>query len=275
MHERLQKYLARAGIASRRQAERLISEGRVAINNQISQEMGTKVEPGRDLVTIDGKLVEPPTEPSYFLLYKPAGVITSLKDPQGRRNIGDFTRHLRLRVFPIGRLDFDTEGALLLTDDGELAHRLLHPRFQVARTYLAKVKGKPNGSALQKLKEGVRLDDGVARATHATVFQATERNTWIRLVITEGRTHVVKRMCAAIGHPVARLFRPVHAGISAKGLRPGEVRALGGDEIKYLRELAGGKTPREKEELWLPPRRHGRSPVLAKPDAGPRQKPQR
>lgn len=257
MPERLHKYLSRAGVASRRGAEEVIRQGRVRVNNQPVRELGTKVEAGKDLVTVDGKLVEPPSELSYAVLYKPPGVVTTLADPQGRSSVGDYVKKLGVRLFPVGRLDFDAEGALLLTNDGELAQRLLHPRFQVRRTYLVKVKGQPSEESLAKLRGGVRLEDGMARPVSVDPFEKAERNTWLKLVVAEGRQHLVKRLCAAIGHPVARLYRPFQAGVSAEGLRPGELRLLTREEVARVRAVAEGKGPPEPE-LKLPPRRHGR-----------------
>jgi 23S rRNA pseudouridine2605 synthase len=255
--ERLQRYLARAGVASRRHAEALITAGRVAVNNQVVTTLGSKVEPG-DLVAVDGKLVSPPEHVSWFLLYKPAGVVTTLDDPLGRPTVRKFLGGVRTRVFPIGRLDWDAEGALLLTDDGATAHRLLHPSFQVHRTYLAKVRGVPAQETLARLVEGVRLEDGPARAVEAVPFQPAERNTWLRITVAEGRPHLVKRLCAAIGHPVVRLYRPHQAGVSVAGMQPGELRPLRPEELRTVEAVAAGQ-PIPPLMLSLPPRRHGRA----------------
>jgi 23S rRNA pseudouridine2605 synthase len=257
MAERLQRYLARSGVASRRHAEALITAGRVTVNNQPATQLGTKVEPN-DLVALDGKLVMPPEAVSWYVLYKPVGVVTTLDDPQGRPTVRGLLGSIPTRVFPIGRLDWDAEGALLLTDDGAAAHRLLHPSFQVPRTYLAKVKGTPTDEGLGRLVAGVRLEDGPARALEVERFQAAERNTWLRVTVGEGRPHLVKRLCAAIGHPVVRLFRPHQAGISVAGMQPGEIRALRPEELALLDAVAGGQ-PVPPMTLNLPARRHGRA----------------
>ncbi len=257
MTERLQKYLARAGIASRRHAEALIVDGRVAVNNTKVTELGTKVQPGRDLITVDGKLVNPPAARSYYAFYKPPGVVTTLEDPQGRATISDFLEDVEARVFPVGRLDYDAEGVLLLTDDGELSHKLLHPSFQVPRTYLAKVKGEPTDETLAKLRGGVRLEDGMATPVSVDLFDKAEKNTWLRIVVAEGRQHLIKRLCAAVGHPVVRLFRPSYAGIGVGGLRHGEKRELSRLEIEGLEAVAKGEAPRSEPDLKLPARRHG------------------
>ncbi len=263
MAERLQRYLARAGVASRRHAEELITAGRVTVNNQLTNTLGSKVEPG-DLVALDGKLVMPPDTVSWYVLYKPAGVVTTLDDPQGRPTVRTFLESVKTRVFPIGRLDWDAEGALLLTDDGAAAHRLLHPSFQVPRTYLAKVKGVPTEEGLARLLAGVRLEDGLARALEVERFSSAERNSWLRVTVGEGRPHLVKRLCAAIGHPVLRLYRPHQAGISVAGMQPGELRPLRPEELAVVEAVAAGQ-PVPAVTLGLPPRRHGRANDDAEP----------
>ncbi|MBM4780522.1 MAG: rRNA pseudouridine synthase [Archangiaceae bacterium] len=256
MQERLQKYLARAGIASRRAAETLITAGRVKVNGSIVRELGTKVDGAKDLVVVDGKPAVAPSEKTWFLLYKPPGVVTTLKDPQGRPTISDYLHGVPSRVFPVGRLDYDAEGALLLTDDGDVANKLMHPRHQVRRVYLAKVKGDPTDASLEKLRGGVRLEDGFAKPTDVSRFEKADKNTWLRLVVTEGRPHLIKRLCAAIGHPVVRLFRPSHAGIPVDGLKPGHLRELTTEEVKRIHQISEGKGGADPA-LKLPPRRHG------------------
>ena len=254
--ERLQKYLSRAGVASRRHAEAMIVDGRVKLNGKVITVLGTQVDPQKDLVVVDGKLVAVNPERKYFLFYKPPGVVTTLSDPEGRPTVGDYAKDAGGRVFPVGRLDYDAEGALLLTDDGDLANKLMHPSHQVPRVYLAKVKGVPDEASLAKLVEGVRLEDGMAKATEAKIFEKAERNTWVKIVVTEGRQHLVKRLCAAIGHPVVRLYRPAHAGLPVHGLRPGELRELTNDEIRRVKAAADGDAQPEPR-LTLPARRHG------------------
>ncbi len=257
--ERLQKYLAHAGVASRRAAEQLILDGRVKVNGAVVKELGSKVDAGKDVVLVDGRPVAVAAERRWYLFHKPPGVVTTLKDPQGRDTVGNYVQALGVRVYPVGRLDYDAEGALLLTDDGELANRLMHPRNQVPRVYLAKVKGEPTDGSLEKLKAGVRLEDGPGKALDVTRFDKAEKNTWLRIVVTEGRPHFVKRLCAAIGHPCQRLFRPVHAGISVEGLKPGTLRPLTPEEVQRVHDIADGK-PSAEPTLMLPPRRHGRGP---------------
>jgi 23S rRNA pseudouridine2605 synthase len=254
--ERLQKFLSRAGVASRRHAETLIVDGRVKVNGKTVTVLGSQVDAQKDLVLLDGKLVSVNPERRYFLFYKPPGVVTTLSDPEGRPTVGNYAESTGGRVFPVGRLDYDAEGALLLTDDGDLANKLMHPSHQVPRVYLAKVKGTPDDASLQKLVDGVRLEDGMAHAVQARIFDRAQRNTWVKIVVTEGRQHLVKRLCAAIGHPVVRLYRPAHAGLSVHGLKPGELRALSNDEIRRVKAAADGDLQPEPS-LYLPARRHG------------------
>jgi 23S rRNA pseudouridine2605 synthase len=253
--ERLQKFLARAGVASRRAAEVLITEGRVTVNGAKVTELGSKVDAEKDAVAVDGKPITLAPERTWWLLNKPEGVVTTITDPQGRPTIGDFVKSTGKRLFPVGRLDYDAEGALLLTDDGETMNRLLHPRYQVARTYLVKVKGEPSDATLTKLRGGVRLEDGMAAPAKVERFDKAEANTWLEIVVTEGRPHLVKRLCAAIGHPVVRLFRPAQAGIAVGDLEPGDLRPLTPEEIATLKAVAEGAPP-PPLTLKLPPRRH-------------------
>lgn len=268
--ERLQKFLSRAGVSSRRHAETMITDGRVKVNGKVVTELGSRVDAQKDLVLLDNKLVSVNSERKYFLFYKPPGVVTTLSDPEGRPTVGDYAKETGGRVFPVGRLDYDAEGALILTDDGELANKLMHPKHQVPRVYLAKVKGEPDSASLQKLVDGVRLEDGMANAIQAQVFEKAERNTWVKIVVTEGRQHLVKRLCAAIGHPVVRLYRPAHAGLPVHGLRPGELRELSHDEIRRVKAAADGDAQPEPA-LFLPARRHGHAAPGFEPEREERE----
>jgi 23S rRNA pseudouridine2605 synthase len=263
MEERLQKFLASAGVASRRKAEELITSGRVKVNAQAVTRLGSKVDPEKDLVTVDGRLVSRPEARAYLLLYKPPGCVTTASDPEGRPTAYDYLRGLRARVFPVGRLDWDAEGAILFTDDGELANRLAHPRYGHRRVYLVKVKGDPPPEALQRMMAGVRLEDGPARALEAVVHERAERNVWIRMVVGEGRFHLVKRLCEAVGLQVQRLFRPEFGGVTVEGLRPGQSRPLSPVEVHALRRavgLAAGEPAPSPRELPRAARRHGHGP---------------
>ncbi len=262
MPERLQKFLAAAGVASRRKAEELIRSGRVTVNSTRVTTLGTTVEPDRDLVTVDGKLVSRRSERAYYLLYKPPGCVTTASDPEGRPTALDYLRGVPERVFPVGRLDWDAEGAVLFTDDGELANRLAHPRYGHRRTYLVKVKGEPPLAALERMTSGVRLDDGPAHALEVALHERAERNVWIRVVVSEGRYHLVKRLCESVGLRVQRLFRPEFGGITVEGLRPGTFRRLGGAEVRAMKKAVGLAAGPAQPPQPLPraARRHGHGP---------------
>ncbi|HSM93137.1 MAG TPA: pseudouridine synthase [Anaeromyxobacteraceae bacterium] len=270
--ERLQKFLAASGVTSRRRAEELIVAGRVVVNGKVVRELGSKVDPKVDLVVVDGKPILRNEARAYYLLYKPSGCVTTASDPQGRPTAFDYLRGVPERVFPVGRLDYDAEGALLFTDDGELANRLAHPRFGHARTYLAKVRGEPAEAALARLVAGVRLEDGPAKALEAAVHEKTEKNTWIRIVVGEGRFHLVKRLCEAVGLQIQRLYRPEFGGVTVDGLRAGQHRPLTPVEVKAMKALVG-LAPAAKEAPRRPPadlpraaRRHGHGPPTADAD---------
>ena len=224
---RLNAFLARAGVASRRGAEDLIRAGRVRVNGEVA-ELATFVGP-RDEVELDGRRLAP-EPPAYVLLNKPVGVVTTARDPHGRPTVVGLVGHER-HVVPVGRLDADTTGALLLTNDGALAHRLAHPRYEVDKVYEAEVEGEPSAEALRRLAEGMELDDG--RTSPARVRRL--RPSRIELTIHEGRKHQVKRMCEAVGHPVRRLHRSSYAGLRVDDLAPGEWRELSEDEVARLR----------------------------------------
>ena len=224
---RLNAYLARAGIASRRGAEELIRAGRVTVNGEVVG-LATFVE-GGDRVEVDGEEVEP-ERLTYVLLHKPAGVVTTASDPHGRPTVVGLVGHER-RVVPVGRLDADTTGVLLLTNDGPLAHRLMHPRYEVDKVYVVDVEGEPEEDALSRLAEGVELEDGVTAPARVRRLAPSR----LEVTIHQGRKHQVKRMLAAVGHPVTRLHRSSYAGLTADGLEPGEWRELSADELVRLR----------------------------------------
>lgn len=236
--ERLQKVLAHAGIASRRQAEQMILEGEVKVNGKIVTTLGTKVFQN-DQVAVKGKLIAAPSEDYvYFLLNKPTGVITSVKDPQGRKTVIELLHNVPQRVYPVGRLDYDTSGLLLLTNDGELAHRLTHPRYGVEKTYRVGVKQKLSAAAIQQLQKGIVLEDGkTAPAKIHEVNHSGEGSLFLyEITIHEGRNRQVRRMFSQIGHPVITLqrirFGPLK--LDAK-LVPGMYRALNPQEVQALR----------------------------------------
>ncbi|HDP34637.1 MAG TPA: rRNA pseudouridine synthase [Candidatus Hydrogenedentes bacterium] len=238
---RLQKFLAECGVDSRRACERLIQSGRVYVNGAPAT-LGQQVRPGMDEVRLDGQRVSF-DEKIYVVFNKPANVITTLKDTHGRKTVADFLNGLASRAYPVGRLDRDVEGVLLFTNDGELAFRLIHPRFQVDKVYLAWVKGSVRDEAARRLEAGVRLEDGMTAPARIQVINAGAETSLIKLTIHEGRKREVKRMCAAVGHPVETLQRISFAGIEAKGLRPGEWRYLSAEEIANLRKCVGLSRP--------------------------------
>jgi pseudouridine synthase len=228
---RLNAFLARAGVASRRRADELIRAGRVRVNGRPG-ELHTVVRE-RDVVEVDGTRVDRQAL-AYVLLNKPPGVVTTAKDPQGRRTVVDLVP-AEPRVVPVGRLDADTTGALLLTNDGELAHRLAHPRYGVPKVYEAEVSGTPSEEALQRLREGVELEDGVSAPAGAKLVGPGR----LELTLHEGRKHQVKRMCEAVGHPVTRLRRVRYAGLGLDGVAEGEWRALSREEVVALATAVG------------------------------------
>lgn len=230
--ERLQKVLARRGFGSRRVCEELIADGRVQVNGRRAV-LGRRVDIGKDVVEVDGVQVGVREGLVYYLLNKPAGVVTTASDPQGRPTVVELVP-LEPRVFSVGRLDADTEGLLLLTNDGELAHRLTHPSFGVEKEYLAEVESRPSLTTLQRLRKGVVLDDGTT-APARVILVAPKA---LRITIHEGRNRQVRRMCAAVGHPVVRLVRTRIGPLAERGLRPGEWRPLTLAERRALEEAA-------------------------------------
>jgi pseudouridine synthase len=240
--ERLQKALARAGVASRRAAEQMIVDGRVRVNDVVIKELGTKIDPSKDQVRVDGRVVQvmpaEAQEKVYFLLNKPTGFLTTTKDDRGRRTVMDLVRAASAaRIYPVGRLDYDAEGALLLTNDGELANLLTHPRYHVPKTYMAKIKGVPREQDLDKLRRGISLEDGPTKPAHVEVIQKVRVNTWVEITVTEGRNRLIKRMFWRIQHPVLKLVRTKFGALDTEGLRVGEYRELEPKELTQLRAI--------------------------------------
>jgi 23S rRNA pseudouridine2605 synthase len=236
---RLQKILADRGVASRRKAEEIIEEGRVTVNGVVAT-LGDKADPEKDHIKLDGKLLSQPAGArKYLVLHKPKNVITTLDPEETRPTVRDFLAGVRERVYPVGRLDFDSEGLLLLTNDGELAHAVMHPSGKMPKTYRVKIKGVLEEKDFEKLRRGVRLDDGLTAPAEVRPLEALKQNSWIEMTIYEGRKRQIRRMLQAVGHPVIRLIRTRIDGLSLGSLAPGEMRHLSNNELKRLKYSAG------------------------------------
>jgi 23S rRNA pseudouridine2605 synthase len=241
---RLNKILAQAGLASRRAADRLITEGRVAVNGVVTREVGTLADPERDHIVLDGRPLPAPERKLYILLNKPRGYLTTRSDPGGRSVVTDLVR-VPARLFPVGRLDADVEGVLLLTNDGALAHRLLHPRYGLPRLYEAEVAGAVSRGSLDRWRRGVVLDDGPAVPTAVELIRSGPKGSRLRLTFTEGRKHEVKRYCEALGHRILKLRRIAFGPLALGPLRVGTWRALTPAEIARLRRAAAASAAPE------------------------------
>ena len=265
MEERVQKFLSRSGAASRRQAEQMMLEGRVTVNGTVVRELGVKLDPDKDAVKVDGKRVHGET-PAYVLLYKPKGTICTLDDPEQRPTVMELVRGVKARLFPVGRLDFDTTGALLLTNDGEMANLLMHPRHRFSKTYLAKVKGIPTEERLEKLRRGVNIEGVRTAPAEARIVSVKEKNSLVEVVLREGRNRQVKRMFLEIGHPVIRLHRSAYAFLTLDGLLPTQWRHLMPEEVKRLQSAAArANAPAGDDD------EDGFRPRLARPIKAPRE----
>jgi 23S rRNA pseudouridine2605 synthase len=239
MKERLQKILSRAGVSSRRASEEIILAGRVAVNGVVVNELGAKADPDHDTITVDGKQLGIDTARVYIVLYKPAGYMTTLKDPQGRPLVTDLLKGVRERVYPVGRLDYNTEGVLLLTNDGEWANALAHPRHEVDKEYHVRVQGQVSPVQIQRLTAGVELEDGMTAPALVRVVRESENNTWLSITIHEGRYRQVRRMCESVGLSVVRLKRARYGFLGLEGLSTGKYRFLTAEEAERLRQSSG------------------------------------
>ncbi|MDA8124690.1 MAG: pseudouridine synthase [Deltaproteobacteria bacterium] len=248
MEERLQKILSQAGIASRRAAEKLLAEGRISVNRKVVTEPGSKADPQRDDIRVDGKLISLEIEKVYLLLHKPPGVVTTLSDPQGRPIVTDLLKGITERVYPVGRLDYDSEGLLILTNDGEFAQQLQHPRYGIPKTYRVKVEGRLQKAELKALEKGIDLSDGPFKPADLLVEKANPASSWLSLTLTDGRNRVIRRAFDAIGHSVIRLIRVAVADILLEPVKEGNWRMLTPREVERLLALAK-KTGNEKNCL--------------------------
>ena len=237
MEQRLQKIIAEMGVASRRKAEEFIMEGRVTVNGRPAT-IGMKADPLKDHIKVDGKLLIKPEKKVYFIFNKPKGVVTSMSDPEGRPAVNDFLRGIKQRVFPVGRLDYDSEGMLLLTNDGDFAHAILHPSKKIPKTYVVKVKGVLEEQDIDKLRTGIRLDRTVTAPAKVKRLRKTENNSWIEMTIYEGKKRQIRRMLERVGHPVIRLIRMKINGLEMGELEPGAYRSISsGEMMKIIKEL--------------------------------------
>jgi pseudouridine synthase len=243
---RLQKILSRAGVASRRAAEALIAEGRVSVNGTTVREMGTKADPATDDIRVDERRIKTAQPLRYILLNKPAGYVTTRSDPQRRPTVIDLLRGVREYVYPAGRLDYDTVGLVLLTNDGDLAARLTHPRHGVERTYEARVLGVPDADAIERLRKGIPLDGRRTRPAEVTLLRKgrADRDSLLTMTIREGRNRQVRRMCEAVGHPVRALARTRMGPLKDARLKPGMWRDLTLTELRAVKKAAGTATTR-------------------------------
>lgn len=255
MKERLQKILSRAGVSSRRKAEELMQAGRVRVGGKVVTELGTRVDPRTDKVEVDGRRVFE-QERVYIVLHKPRGVMSTMSDPEGRKTVADLVRRAGARVVPIGRLDYHTSGALLMTNDGDFAAVIGHPSKGAEKTYVAKVSGVVDAAGLERLRSSIEIDGRRTQPAVVNVLRVEGDKTWLELTLTEGRNRQVRRLGEFAGYPVMRLARQSVAGISVEGLRPGQWRHLTPDELSSLRHTYGV------------PKRAPRAPAPARPPAG-------
>jgi 23S rRNA pseudouridine2605 synthase len=272
MQERLQKIIAHAGVSSRREAEAMIREGRVTLNGRVVSELGTRADPDRDHIKVDGKLITKAEPHRYILLYKPKEVMTTVEDPQGRRTVIDLVRGIRERIYPVGRLDFHSEGLVLLTNDGELAFKVSHPTHGSVKTYSVKVRGVPEERLVDKLRRGITIDGKRTlpcdiERMHTTGKRDDEGNSWFEVKLREGRTQQIRKMFQAVGHPVSKLRRVAIGPISDPKLTPGVWRELTKQEVKML------ETMKEPKKTVKPRRTAARPVSRKKPAAAAKRKP--
>ena len=236
--ERLQKYMARAGVASRRHSEDMISRGLVKVNGKTVTTPGLKIDPARDRVEVKGRVLQKPQRKVYILLNKPAGFVTTVSDPGSRRKVTDLLKGIRQRIYPVGRLDYETEGLLLLTNDGELTYALTHPSRGIPKTYLARVRGVPSPDKLATLSRGVLLADGPTAPARVKLIDSGDGDSVLKITIHEGKNRQVRRMCEHIGHPVQHLRRMSVGPLQLGDLSPGQYRHLASREVNRLKKMA-------------------------------------
>ncbi|MGE5560027.1 MAG: pseudouridine synthase [Chloroflexota bacterium] len=271
---RLQKIMAQAGVGSRRRCEELISAGRVKVNGVVVRELGARARVGVDTVEVDGVDIGAGERIVRYAVYKPRGYVSTASDPEGRPKVTDLVPST-LRLYPVGRLDYDSEGLIIVTNDGHLTNILTHPSHQIGKTYLALVKGTPDAQALSTLRRGVTLEDGVTAPARVRLIKPEGDDTWIELTIHEGRNRQVRRMCEAVGHPVSRLIRTRIAFLTLAGLQPGKFRALSDEEVARLEAEADPQrldAEAETDDGRAPAGRRDDRKVTSRSDAAPRSK---
>jgi 23S rRNA pseudouridine2605 synthase len=235
---RLQKLLAQSGVASRRRCEELMLAGLVEVDGEVVTRLGTKVDPARAVIRVEGRRLPPRTGRVYLALNKPRGVVSTMSDPQGRRTLADLLGDRPERLFHVGRLDTDTDGLILLTNDGDFAQRVAHPSYELDKTYVAEVEGAVSRATLERLRAGVTLEDGPVEVSASRVVSAHGGRSIVEVVLHEGRNRIVRRLLAEVGHPVLRLTRTAIGPVVLRGLRSGEVRELTGEELGVLLDAA-------------------------------------
>lgn len=241
MKERLQKIISAAGVASRRRAEQLIAAGRVSVNGVVVNKLGAKADGDRDVIRVDGNIISVEKTNLYIALNKPPGYVTTLYDPQKRPTVVDLLSGVPERVYPVGRLDYDSAGLLLLTNDGDFAQKIQHPRFQIPKVYRVKIQGRFSKEEFKKLDEGIKLPDGIFRPEQVRLEKINERSCWLQLTLREGKNRIIRRGFEALGRRVSRLQRQSVGPVSIGSLKEGSWRDLTGKEIEGLLDLAAGK----------------------------------
>jgi 23S rRNA pseudouridine2605 synthase len=234
MKERLQKILAASGISSRRAAEKIIVQGRVTVNGAVVSQLGAKADPDADEIRVDGMLILPEASKVYLMLHKPRGYVTTLNDPERRAVVTDLLPGISERIFPVGRLDYDSEGLLLLTNDGNFSQRVQHPRSKIPKTYMAKIDGNLTKNEIRALSEGIKLSDGNFKPENLQILRTNRKSSWLALTIAEGRNRLIRRGMESLGHPVVRLIRTAIADISLGNMKAGTFRHLTKREVQHL-----------------------------------------
>ncbi len=243
--ERLNKFIASTGYCSRRKADELISQGKVKVNGQVVKELGRKIDPEKDKVEVEGKLLKPKSEKVYYKLYKPRGYLTALgKDRFGKKTLTDLFNeiHFKEKVFPVGRLDYDSEGLLILTNDGDLAYQLSHPKFKVNKEYLVEVLGRVNAKDFQKMKKGTHLEDGFFKPDFLQIEKKTPNSTWLKVIIHSGKKRILRRYFKKFGYPVKRLIRKKVGKVSVDDIKPFQVKKLTQEEVNWLKKTIKQKS---------------------------------